>query len=108
MYPNPYGQAPHQPAPPTVRPTSGLAVASLVSGLIGIAGGCCLFGLPCILAVVLGHMATRETRTGERGGHGMAIAGLILGYLLVVPGILFAIQLVAGGFMTLLDQAPTQ
>lgn len=89
-------------------PTSGLAVASLISGLIGLAGGCCAFGIPCILAVIFGHMATRETRSGQRGGHGMAVAGLILGYIFVIPGILFAIQLVAGGAMTILDESGAQ
>jgi hypothetical protein len=56
---------------PAPRPTSGLAVASLVCGILGIS-------LP---AAILGHVArTRIRETGE-GGDGLAIAGLVLGYL---------------------------
>jgi len=67
--------------PPPVRPTSGLAVAALVCGLAGIT--LCPTFLPSFAAVILGHMALNETRTGARGGHGQAIAGLILGYAVV-------------------------
>jgi hypothetical protein len=73
---------------PPAQPTSGLAVTSLVFGLIGFFGGFCLFGVPCAIAVLLGHLAIRETGSGERGGHGMAIAGLILGYLFILPAII--------------------
>jgi len=60
---------------PPPRPTSGLAIASLVLAIVG-------FSLP---AVICGHMArTRIRETGE-GGDGLAISGLILGYV----GILF-------------------
>jgi hypothetical protein len=88
-----YGHPPAQPMaqPPiviAVQPTSGLAVTSLVFGLIGFFGGFCLFGVPCAIAVLLGHLAIRETGSGERGGHGMAIAGLILGYLFILPAII--------------------
>ncbi|MFG1867471.1 DUF4190 domain-containing protein [Micromonospora arborensis] len=86
----PYPVAPFSPAYPVVvaaPPTSGLAVASLIAGLVGVLGGWCLFGVPCIAAVILGHMATAATKRGERGGHGIAIAGLILGYIFVIPGV---------------------
>ena len=73
-----------QPPPPYgvpyVRPTSGTAVASMILGIVGVLGGWCVFGLPSFIAVFLGHVALKETATGQRGGHGMAIAGLILGY----------------------------
>jgi membrane associated rhomboid family serine protease len=86
MHPDPYQLQPYPVyvAPP---PTSGLAVASGIAGIISALGGCFLV-LPPFAAVILGHMATRETRTGERGGHGWAITGLITGYLFVVPMIL--------------------
>lgn len=73
------------PPPPhtnilVTAPTSGMATASLVLAIVGLLGGWCAFGLPCFIAVLLGHMALKETRNGQRGGHGMAVAGLILGY----------------------------
>lgn len=90
-YPGPYPQ--HQlPQPQIVmmaRPTSGLAVTSMILGIIGILGGWCMAGIPCIAAVILGHMALPATRDGTVGGHGMAIAGLVMGYLFVIPAIIF-------------------
>ena len=36
-----------------------------------------------------GHMAMRETSSGRRGGHGLAVTGLVLGYVTLVPWIAF-------------------
>ncbi|MFF0657791.1 MULTISPECIES: DUF4190 domain-containing protein [Micromonospora] len=90
----------------TVQPvlTSGMATASLVLGILGVLGGWCLFGLPCVLAVILGHLALRETRDGTRSGHGMAVAGLVLGYVFVGPMILFTLMVFFG---SVLSAAPT-
>lgn len=64
-------------SPPT---SSGLAVGSLVCGILGF-----LF-LPLlgsILAVICGRMALTEIESsrGRIGGSGMAMAGLVLGYI---------------------------
>ena len=70
--------------PPVVaQRTNGMAIAALACGIVG------FFVFPAsIAAVMLGHMARREIgRTGEAGG-GMATAGLILGYIGLVIGIL--------------------
>lgn len=67
----------YYPAPQT--PTSGLAIASLVCGIAELF----TLGLAAIPAVILGHMARSQIRrTGERGD-GMAIAGLVLGYVCI-------------------------
>lgn len=92
----PVSPAGYYPPPPMVRPTSGLATASMVLGIIGLLVGWCMLGIPSIVAVFLGHAALRETRTGERGGHGMAVAGLILGYILAIPTAVVAIILIVG------------
>jgi hypothetical protein len=78
-------------------PTSGLATASMVLGIIGLVGGWCLFGIPCILAVIFGHMANREIRSGRAGGQGLATAGLVMGYIIVGPAIVVTIMVIAGG-----------
>lgn len=57
------------------KPTSGLAIASLVCGLLHVCG------LGSVLAVVFGHLGLGEVRRGERSGGGIAMAGLVLGYL---------------------------
>lgn len=90
MHPDRYQLQPYPVYVPP-PPTSGLAVTSGIMGIVGILGGWCLCGIPCILAIVLGHLATRETRSGARGGHGWAMTGLVTGYLVVGPAILFSI-----------------
>ena len=61
--------------------TNGFAVTALILGLLG--------GM--ILPVVFGHIALAQIgRTGDRG-RGMAIAGLVLGYLSVAVVIVIAI-----------------
>lgn len=62
--------------------TSGLAVASMVCGIVGYLT-CYLVGVFGIPAVICGHMALSRIATSPFpiGGRGMAITGLILGYL---------------------------
>src|ERR1700674_357008 len=76
------------PAEGTIFPaqTNGKAIASLVCGLF-------LFAFPLsILAVIFGHLSVSEIRksAGRLKGEGMAIAGVVLGYvgLAVIPVIL--------------------
>ena len=57
------------------KPTSGFALTSLVCGLLHVCG------LGSVLAVVFGHLGLGQVRRGERSGGGIAIAGLVLGYL---------------------------
>lgn len=58
---------------PYVPPTSGLAIASLVLGIIWI------YWIGSILAIIFGAVALKQCNRGERSGRGMAIAGLVLG-----------------------------
>ncbi|BEL04695.1 hypothetical protein Q0Z83_028860 [Actinoplanes sichuanensis] len=71
---------------PMLLPTSGWATAALVLGIVGILTGWCLAGIPSLAAIITGHIGLAETNTGTRGGRGLAVAGLILGYLAVIPG----------------------
>ncbi|WP_088283822.1 DUF4190 domain-containing protein [Kineosporia sp. A_224] len=97
----PYGQ--QRPGPPAhyypvvaVVPTSGQATASMICG-IGSFFSCGLLG---IVAVILGHVAIRETGTGAKAGHGMAVTGLILGYVTVLPWAAFWVMVLAGAVAT--------
>ncbi|MDH7452588.1 DUF4190 domain-containing protein [Luteimonas composti] len=67
------------------RQTSSLAVVSLVSGILGWS---LLPLIGSIAAIITGHMARAEIRRApERlDGDGMALAGLILGYVMLVLG----------------------
>lgn len=91
-------------------PTSGAATASMVLGIIGLVGGCCTFGVPSLIAVILGHVGLRETRGNVKSGHGMAVAGLVLGYIVFAPAVAFSVWfLIAGGIgaVTGVDATPT-
>jgi hypothetical protein len=59
-----------------------MAIASLV---MGIAGWTLLPVLGSILAIVFGYAARNEIRRrpGELGGEGLAVTGLVLGWLMV-------------------------
>ena len=77
---------PYAPYPaPVYQSTNGLAVASLVAGFLWIGW------LGSILAVIFGHIALGQiNRSGGReGGSGLAIAGLVLGYMGVATLLLF-------------------
>jgi len=79
----PYGQYPPPYPPSGFQPpsTNGLAIASLVLGVVG--------WIPCgagsIVAIVLGFVARSQIRAsqGRQGGDGLALAGIILGFLAV-------------------------
>lgn len=63
-----------------VRPTCTMATFSLVSGILS---WCVLPFVGAVAAVICGHMARAEIRRsqGALEGDGMAVAGMILGYL---------------------------
>jgi hypothetical protein len=72
-------------------PTSGVAVASLICGIAEFF----TLGIAAVPAVILGHVARANIkRTGE-GGDGLAIAGLVLGYLGIACWALFLVVLLA-------------
>ncbi len=79
---------------PTPRTTNALAVISFICGLLGLVGGLPSAGVINIVAIVLGHMARSQIRQNpDEDGAGMALAGLIMGYigLLIVPLIMLAV-----------------
>lgn len=100
---DPYQAYPNAAPPITqIIPNSGLAIASLVTGIISWVVLPIL--LPAIIAVVLGHMARREIRqaNGRLAGDGMAMVGLVLGYaqvvLALVGGCLFVMVILFAAF----------
>lgn len=84
-HPDPAGLLPY-------RPTNTLAVASLVLGIFWI------FGIGSALALIFGYVARAQIRKSGERGDGMAIAGVVLGWVgvttmivIIVLGSLFVI-----------------
>ena len=71
--------------PPTPLKTNGLAIASLVLGIVWI------YGIGAILALVFGYQAKRQidASNGREGGRGLAIAGIVLGWVGIGVVLLF-------------------
>ncbi len=83
-----------RPFLPARRPrTNGKAVAAAVCGLL------CLptIGLTALPAVVFGHTARSEIRHSGEGGDGLAITGLVLGWLSTAGWALFVTLLIFVG-----------
>lgn len=60
---------------PIARQTNGLAVTSLILGILWIAW------IGSILAVIFGHAAIKQINEKNQEGKGLAVAGLVLGYI---------------------------
>ena len=85
------------------RQTNTLAIVSLISGILG---WTVLPFLGSIVAIVCGHMARSEIRRSPQTqeGDGLAVAGLVMGYLVIALSILavIAVILFFGGLAALL------
>lgn len=75
-YPPPYGY-------PPVRTTNGMAVAALVCSLSGLLT---FFSAP--VGAILGHVARKQIRERGEEGDGMALAGIIVGWVITGLGVL--------------------
>jgi Domain of unknown function (DUF4190) len=100
---SPYPQPPY-PAqwpyggyiPPMAPPTNGMAVASLVCSLLGLVLCPVSCGLVSLVGAILGHVARGQVRERREAGDGVALAGIIVGW--VGFGIMF---LVCAGYLLL-------
>ena len=92
--PTPYGRPPHGYPPyghPVPRRTNGFAVASMVLGILW------LYWIGSVLALVFGYIARSQIRERGEGGDGMAIAGIVLGWVGVG---FFCLAILAGAAST--------
>ena len=84
---------------------SGMAVASMVIGILGLLGlhmcGAFLIGIP------LGHLALNKIKysNGRIGGRGLAIAGLVMNYIPAIGiGIIMLFSVLLRGFTSTLTR----
>jgi hypothetical protein len=95
-YGNPYSQG---YGPMLKPPTEGLSIAALVVSCVAVAGLCAsgLGGLLGIVGAIMGHVAQRKISANGSSGRGMALAGIIVGWvatalaLVALAFIIFAI-----------------
>lgn len=81
-----------QPSYPTYAPavkTNGLAIASMVLSIVGMVLLFCYGagGLLGLVGAILGHVARRQVRDRAEGGDGMALAGVIVGWIATGLGV---------------------
>lgn len=67
------------------RKTNGLAIAGFVLGILW------LGWIGSALAIIFGHVALKQVEQKNEGGEGLAIAGLVLGYVGAATFALFVV-----------------
>jgi TM2 domain-containing membrane protein YozV len=72
-------------AVPAPRKSEPLAVLSLIFSILGLCGFCCGFLMTAAIAgIICGHIALSRIKANpEMEGHGLALAGLVIGYVAV-------------------------
>ncbi len=101
--PGAYQPVPTSPPPAALAPysttgaayaygprTSPLAITSLVLSLVGL-----VTWITGIAGVITGHIALRQIRRTGEGGRGMALAGVIIGYVLTGFLVLYTLFIVS-------------
>ena len=93
---NPYGVAPNISNTPQANfapvKNNGLAIASLILGILSL-----VFYIFCAIpGVITGHMALSRVKRlpDEYEGRGLAIAGLIISYIMLVLSLVFIIWMI--------------
>ena len=99
--PHPQWAVPVTPASFSPAPTNGFAVASMVLGIVGITIGWAIVFLGAIItaavAVVFGHVALSDIKRTKHRGRGMAITGVVLGYItLGIAGLILLLVALIG------------
>ena len=69
-----------------------MAIASMVLGIIWI------YWIGSVLALVFGYIARRQIKQTGQGGNGMAVAGIVLGWIGVGFFVLVVALGIAGAF----------
>ena len=81
--------APSQQVLYSAPPANGFAVASLVLGILW------LWGVGAILALIFGYISLEQVRERGEGGRGIAIAGIVLGWVGLAVGVILILVLVS-------------
>lgn len=94
-YPGGYPPPPQQPyagyAPPPTGPRNGLGITALVLAIAALVFCWSVFGgiILGICAVIIGFVGRGRAKRGEATNGGVAIAGIVLGFLAIVVALVF-------------------
>ena len=80
----------------------GMAVASMVLGIVSLVSSCCIPGVPfacALVGLILGGVALKN----QTDGKGMAIAGLVCSIVSLVPAVIVIVS--GAGIMSMLGLA---
>jgi hypothetical protein len=84
-----------------------MAIASMVVSVVSAAGLCAygFGGLIGIVGAILGHVSRRQIRSRYEGGEGMALAGIIVGWVAFGLGLIISAAFVVLFVMAFNDPA---
>jgi len=94
-YPPPYPPPPPQPysgfTPPPTGPRNGLGITALVLAIIGLMFCCSVAGgiIIGLSAIIIGFVGRGRVKRGEATNGGVAIAGIVLGFLAIIVSLIF-------------------
>ena len=80
---NPYGAYGYGYPPPPPSGTNGMAIAAMVCGLCGF-----LCIIPGVVGIILGFVSLPQIRRTQQGGRGMAITGIVAGFVWIAVFVL--------------------
>lgn len=100
-----YGQTAPAYGQPTGAKTNVLAIVSLIASIAGIV---IAWGIGSIVGIICGHISLSQIKKTGEEGRGMAVAGLIVGYIglalailsVIIIAIIFGSIAASGGFTT--------
>jgi len=100
-----YGQAAPAYGQPTGAKTNVLAIVSLIASIAGIV---IAWGIGSIVGIICGHISLSQIKKTGEEGRGLAVAGLIVGYIglalailsVIIIAIVFGTIAANGGFTT--------
>jgi hypothetical protein len=94
-YPGSYPPPPPPPYAgytlPTTGPKNGLGIAALVIAIIALVFCWSVFGgiILGLVAVIIGFVARGRVKRGEATNGGVAVAGIVLGFLAIIVSLIF-------------------
>lgn len=100
--PGTYPPAPPQPysgyAAPPATPKNGMGTTALVLGVIGLVTSWLIVGIVFgLIAVILGFVGRGRVKRGEATNGGVALAGIVLGFLAIIIGVVCTVFYVMAG-----------